>query len=90
MYEIPRLLVVSVRGSVMLAGLFGMVRGVVQVSFRYMCVVPGLFVVPGLVVIGGGLVILSSVFVMLGCFAVVFCGFFGHLELSLSNDLFGR
>lgn len=83
--EACRLLVMYVVGRVMPAGLFRTVRGVVQVAFRNMRMVPGLFMIAGLMVLCGGLVMFSGVFMMLRCFAVVLHGIFRTLGTLLET-----
>jgi hypothetical protein len=67
-------------GSVVLACLFGVVRGVVEVAFCDMRMMAGLFVIAGLMVFGSCSVMFSGVFVVLRSFAVVLRGVFGHLK----------
>jgi len=69
-------------GRVMLAGLFGVVRGVVQMAFRDMRMVARLFVIAGRMVLGCGLVMFSRLFVVLRCFVMVLDCVFGHGKLS--------
>jgi hypothetical protein len=75
---------VSVLGRVMLAGLFGVMRGIVEVAFRYMCVVASLFVVASLVVVRCSIVMFGGLFMVVGCFAMVIRYVFGHVELSFN------
>jgi hypothetical protein len=70
--------VVPVVGGVMLAGFFGVVRGVVEVAFRYVRMVSGLFMIARLMVVGGVLMMFGGVLVVLSGFAVVFRGILGH------------
>jgi hypothetical protein len=68
---------------VMLAGFFGVVRGVVQVALRNMGMMSGLFMIASLMVISGGLVMLCGMFVVLRRSAMMLRGIFGHGEFSL-------
>jgi hypothetical protein len=72
------LLVVPVVGCVMLAGFLGVVRGVVEVAFRYVRMVSGLLMIARLMVVGGVLVMFGGVLVVLSGFAVVLRGILGH------------
>jgi hypothetical protein len=74
--------VVSVVGGVVLAGLFSVVSGVVEMAFRYVRMVSGLLMIARLMVIGGVLVMFGGVFVVLSGFAVVLRGILGQGELS--------
>ena len=56
---------------VVFARLFGVVRGVVEVAFRHMGVMAGLFVVASLMVFRSRLMMFRCVFVVFRCFAVV-------------------
>jgi hypothetical protein len=70
-------------GGVMLAGLFGVMRGVVEMALRYVSMMAGLLMIARLVVFGCGGVMLRGVFVVLRGFAVVLRGIFRHVQLSL-------
>lgn len=77
----------SVFGRVMLAGLFGVVGGVVQVAFRNVSMMAGLFMVAGLMMAGGSLVMFRGVFVVLRCLPMVLRGFFRHVKFSFKRQL---
>jgi len=66
---------VAVFDGVVLAGFFGLVRGVVKVAFRCVRMVDGLLVIARLMVFGRGEVMFSGVFVMLR-------SVFGHVQIS--------
>jgi hypothetical protein len=68
---------------VMLAGFFGVVRGVVQVALRNRGMMSGLFMIASLMVISDGLVMLCGMFVVLRRPAMMLRGIFGHGEFSL-------
>jgi hypothetical protein len=68
--------------GVMLARLFGMMRGMIQMTFGDVRVVAGLLVVTRLMMLGGGQMMLRGMLVVLGCLAVVVCGFFRHGDFS--------
>jgi len=59
---------------VMLARLFGMVRGVSMMTLRHVRVMTGGVVIASVVMLRGRLVMLGGVLVVLGCFAVMFRG----------------
>ena len=63
--------------GVMLAGLFGVVRSVVQV------VVSGLFVIAGVMVASGGLMMFRGMFVVLRRSEMMLHGIFGTWKFSL-------
>lgn len=65
--------------GVVLAGLCGVVRGVVEVAFRYMGMVAGFLGIAGFMVFRGGVVMFRGVFMVLRGFAVVLRGIFRHL-----------
>jgi hypothetical protein len=60
----------------MLAGLFGMMRGVSLMALRHVRMVAGLVVVAGFVMIRGRLVMLRGMVVVLSGFAMMFRGLF--------------
>jgi hypothetical protein len=70
---------VPVRIGVMLAGLFGVVRGAVEMALRNMRMMAGLLVVPGFVMVGRGVMVFGRVFVVLRRVAMVIHSFFGHV-----------
>jgi hypothetical protein len=72
-------------GRVMLAGLCGVMRGMVQVAFRNLSMVASLFMFAGLMMVSGGLVMFSCVFVVLRCFAMVLRGILGHVKTLLGK-----
>jgi hypothetical protein len=67
---------VAVLAGMMLAGLFGMMRGVNLMALRHVRMVTGLVVIAGFVMLCGRLVMLSCVVVVLSGFAVMFRGLF--------------
>jgi hypothetical protein len=69
--------------GVMLARLFGMMRGVIVMTVRDVRMVARFFVISRLMLLGGGEMMRSGLLVMLGCLAMMVCGFFRHGELSL-------
>jgi hypothetical protein len=68
----------AVLDSVMLAGLFGVMRRVVEVTFGDVRVVARLFMIARLMVFSGGEMVFGGVFVVLRCLTMMFCCFFGH------------
>jgi hypothetical protein len=70
-------------GGVMLAGLFGVVRGMIQVAFGNMRMMTGLFMISRFVVLRGCSVMFSGVFVVFCCLAMMRRRVFRHLDLSL-------
>lgn len=62
----------------MLAGFFGMMRGMGVVPVSDVGVMPRLLVIAGFVLLGCGQVVLRRVFMMLRSFAVMIYGFLGH------------
>jgi hypothetical protein len=62
----------------MLAGLFGMMRGVGVMPLRHVRVVTGFVVVAGIVMLRRSFVMCSGMLVVLGCFAVMFRSLFRH------------
>jgi len=73
---------VTVMLDVLLGGLGGVMRGVVQMSLGGVGVVGGQFMVAGFVVLGGFAMMASGVVVVFGCLVMMFCGLLGH-ESSL-------
>jgi hypothetical protein len=69
---------VAVFGSVMLAGLFGMIGGVSVMPLSDVRVVTGLAMIAGFVMFRGRLMMLSGMLVMLSGFAVMFRSLFRH------------
>jgi hypothetical protein len=68
----------AVMVSVVFAGLFGMMSGVVEVPFGDERVVARLFMIASLMVFGGGAMVFSGEFVVLRCLAMMVCCFYGH------------
>ena len=66
----------AVLAGMMLARLFGMMRGVNLMALRHVCMVTGLVVIAGFVMIRGRLVMLSGMVVVLGGFAMMFRSLF--------------
>jgi hypothetical protein len=64
--------------SVVFAGLFGMMRGVVEVPFGDVRVVARLFMIASLMVFGGGAMVFCSEIVVLRCLAMMVCCFYRH------------
>ncbi len=64
--------------SVVLAGLFGMMRGVNVMPLRHVGVVTCFVVVAGIVMLRRSFVMRSGMRVVLGSFAVMFRSFFRH------------
>jgi len=60
------------------AGLFRVVRRMVEVTFRDVGVMASLFMVSGRMVLGGEVVMLGGMLVVLDCLAMVFGGVFRH------------
>jgi hypothetical protein len=75
-------LLVAVLGSVVIACLRGMMRGVVEMALRRMGMVAGLFVIARIMVFRRCTVMGRGVLVMLRSFAVVLRGFFRHVKFS--------
>jgi hypothetical protein len=69
---------VAVLVSVVLACLFGMMRGVNMMALRHVRMVTGFVVVTGIVMLGGYFVLGSGMLVVFGSFAVMFRGLFRH------------
>ena len=82
-YNSCEFLFVAVFCSVVLARLFSMMHSVVEVAFRYVSMVASFFMIAVLMVLRGRPMMVSGMVVVLCGFAVVFRGFFGHLNLSL-------
>jgi hypothetical protein len=59
--------------SVVFAGLFGMIRGVVAVPFGDVCVVASLFMIAGLMVFGCSAMVFGGEVVVLRCLAMMVC-----------------
>jgi hypothetical protein len=76
-------LFMPVLGGVVFAGLFGVMRGVVQMAFGHVSVMAGLLVVSRFMMFRCGVVMLRGVLVMFRCFTVVLRGIFRHVQLSL-------
>ena len=68
----------AVMVSVVFAGLFSMVCGVVEVPFGYVRVVARLFMIASFVVFGGGAMMFGGEVVVLRCLAMMVCCFYGH------------
>ena len=68
----------AVMVSVVFAGLFGMMRGVVEVPFSDVRMVARFFMIASLMVFGGGAMMFGGEFVVLRCLAVVVCCFYRH------------
>ena len=64
--------------SVVFAGLFGMMHGVVEVPFGDVRVVARLFMTASLMVFGGCAMVFGGEFVVLCCLAMMVCCFYGH------------
>jgi hypothetical protein len=64
--------------SVVFAGLFGMMRGVVEVPFGHVRVVARLFMIASVMVFGGGAMVFGGEIVVLGCLAMMVCCFYRH------------
>jgi hypothetical protein len=64
--------------SVVLAGFFGMVHGVVEVPFGDVRVVARLFMIASLMVFGGGAMMFGGEVVVFRCLAMMVCCFYGH------------
>jgi hypothetical protein len=64
--------------SVVFAGLFGMMRGVVEVPFGDVRVMARFFMIASLMVFGGGAMVFGGEFVVLRCLAMMVCCFYGH------------
>ena len=64
--------------SLVFAGLFGMMRGVVEVPFGDVRVVARLFMIASLMVFGGGAMMFGGEFVVLRGLAVTVCCFYRH------------
>jgi len=63
----------AVMVSVVFAGLFGMICGVVVVPFGDVRVVARLFMIASLMVFGGGAMVFGGEFVVLRCLAMMVC-----------------
>jgi hypothetical protein len=86
---------VAVIGGVVFARLRGVVRSVVKVALRYVCMVSGLFMIALFMVLRGFLVMAGGAVVVLRSFPVVLGDFFRHVKLSLRRKkrmppVFGR
>ena len=64
-------LLVTVFVGVVLAGFFGVMRGVHLMAVRHVSVVPGFFVIAGFVVLSSREMVFRGVTVVLGSFAVM-------------------
>jgi hypothetical protein len=64
--------------GVVLAGLFGMMRGVQRMAVRDMGMVAGLFMIARLVVPGGFAVMFGGLFVMFGSLTVMLRSWMSH------------
>jgi len=62
--------------SVVFAGLFGMMRGVIEVPFSDVRVVARLFMIAILMVFGGGEMVFGGELVVLRCLAMMVCCFY--------------
>jgi hypothetical protein len=62
----------------MLAGFFGVMRGMGVMPVSDVGVVPRLLVISGFMLLGRGQVVLRREFMMLRCLAVMIYGFLGH------------
>jgi hypothetical protein len=69
--------------GVVLAGFFGVMRGMDVMPVRDVGVMPSLLVISRFMLLGGGFVVLRRVFVMLRSLAVMIYGFLGHGISSL-------
>jgi hypothetical protein len=78
--------VVSVLRRVVLAGFLGVVRGVVEVAFRYVGMVAGFLVIASFMMFRGGVMMFRRVFVVLRSLAVVLRGILRHVQLSLDGN----
>lgn len=65
-----------------LAGFFGVVGGVVEMTLSDVGVVPGLLMIAPFMVLGRGQVVLRCVFMMFRRLSMVFDGFLGHVISS--------
>jgi hypothetical protein len=64
--------------SVVFAGLFGMMRGVVEVPFGDVRVVARFLMIASLMVFGCGAMVFGGEFVVRRCLAMMVCCFYGH------------
>jgi hypothetical protein len=69
--------------SVVLAGFFGMMGGMVEMALSDMGMVPGLLGIAPFMVLGCGQVVLRCVFMMFRRLFMVLDGFLGHVIFSL-------
>jgi hypothetical protein len=69
--------------DVVLAGLFGVMSGMVEVTLSEMGVVPGLLGIAPFMLLGCGQVVLCGEFMMFRRLFVVIDGFLGHVIFSL-------
>ena len=76
----------SVFGSVVLGGLFGVVFGLHMMAVRQVRMVAGLFVIARLVVLRRGQMMLGGMFMMFCCVAVMLGCFFRHGDPHLVED----
>jgi hypothetical protein len=68
----------AVMVSVVFAGLFGMMYGVVEVPLGHVRLVARLFMIASLVVFGGCEMVFGGELVVLRCLAMMVCCFYGH------------
>lgn len=68
--------------GVVLAGLLGVMHGVVEMTFRDMRMVAGRFMITRRMVLGGEVMMFGSVLVVFRCLAMVLRGIFRHVEPS--------
>jgi hypothetical protein len=71
--------------GVVLAGFFGVMVGMVEMTLGDVGVMPGLLVIAPFMVLGRGQMVLLGVFMMLRRLSMVLDGFFGHGIRSLRD-----
>jgi hypothetical protein len=83
-FRSSQLFVMAVICGVVLAGLSGVVRGVIQMPFGDVGMVAGLLMIARFMVFGGLAMVLRRVLVMLSSFVMMLRGIFRHVEFSLT------
>jgi hypothetical protein len=71
--------------DVVLAGFFGVMCGVVEMTLSNMGVVPGFLMITPFMMLGCGQMVLRGVFMMFCRLAMVLCGFLGHGSAPLRD-----
>ena len=58
-----------------------------MMTMRDVAMVAGFLVIAGLTLVRCGTVVRRRVLMMIRCFAMMFYGFFGHVEISLTDEV---